>query len=224
MVRDLTKFQTFLGLCAGRTGQLLNLEQLGNETGISQPTAREWLSLLEASYIVFRLPPWHANISKRLVKRPKLYFYDSGVVAFLLGINDPAQVHNHPLRGALFETLVVSDIVKGFLHRGKRPPISFYRDAKGNEVDVIITTGRGDVPIEIKSSSTFSYDLTKGRPGDPQTGVGRTGRRDQSRITRRSRWIRSRHYWITRVFPALHSRQKPHKAANRRLPRVHNIR
>jgi uncharacterized protein len=162
MVRDLTKFQTFLGLCAGRTGQLLNLEQLGNESGVSQPTAREWLSLLEASYIVFRVPPWHANISKRLVKRPKLYFYDSGVASFLLGINEPGHVHNHPLRGALFETLVVSDIVKGLLHRGKRPPISFYRDAKGNEVDVIITTGRGDVPIEIRSSSTFSYDLAKG--------------------------------------------------------------
>jgi len=162
MVRDLTKFQTFLGLCAGRTGQLLNLEQLGNEAGISQPTAREWISLLEASYIVFRVPPWHANISKRLVKRPKLYFYDTGVVSFLLGINDPGHVYNHPLRGALFETLVVSDILKAFLHRGKRPPISFYRDAKGNEVNVVITTGRGDVPIEIKSSSTFSYDLTKG--------------------------------------------------------------
>ena len=162
MVRDLTKFQTFLGLCAGRTGQILNLEQLGNETGVSQPTAREWLSLLEASYIVFRLPPWHANISKRLVKKPKLYFYDTGVVSFLLGINDPGQINNHPLRGALFETLVVSDIVKAFLHQGKRAPISFFRDAKGNEVDVVIRTGSGDIPIEIKSSSTFSYHLMKG--------------------------------------------------------------
>ena len=162
MVRDLSRFQTFLGLCAGRTGQLLNLGQLGNEAGISHPTAREWLSLLEASYIAFRLPPWHANISKRLVKTPKLYFYDVGIVSFLLGINDARQLRNHPLRGALFETLVVSDIVKEFLHRGRRAPVSFYRDAKGNEVDLIISTGTGSVPVEIKSSATYSTDLCKG--------------------------------------------------------------
>jgi len=162
MIRDLTRFQTFLGLCAGRTGQLLNLEQLGNEAGVSQPTAREWLSLLEASYIAFRLPPWHTNSSKRLVKTPKLYFYDVGIVSFLLGINDDQQLRNHPLRGALFETLIVSDIVKEFFHRGKRAPVSFYRDAKGNEVDLIISTGGGDVAVEIKSTATFSTDLTRG--------------------------------------------------------------
>ena len=162
MVRDLNRFQTFLGLCAGRTGQLLNLEQLGNEAGISQPTAREWLSLLEASYIAFRLPPWHANVSKRLVKTPKLYFYDVGIASFLLGINEAPQLHNHPLRGALFETLVVADIVKEFLHGGRRAPISFYRDAKGNEVDLIISTGTGNVPVEIKSSATYSSELSRG--------------------------------------------------------------
>lgn len=162
MVRDLSRFQTFLGLCAGRTGQLLNLEQLGNEAGVSQPTAREWLSLLEASYIAFRLPPWYANVSKRLVKTPKLYFYDVGVVSFLLGINEIGQLHNHPLRGALFETLVVSDIVKEFRHRGRRAPVSFYRDARGNEVDLIISTGSGNIPVEIKSSTTYSSDLIRG--------------------------------------------------------------
>lgn len=162
LVRDLTKFQTFLGLCAGRTGQLLNLDQLGNEAGISQPTAREWLSLLEASYIVFRLPPWYGNVSKRLVKTPKLYFYDVGIASFLLGINQPRQLHNHPLRGALFETLIVSDLVKEFLHRGRRAPLSFYRDSKGNEVDLIISTGGGNIPVEIKSSSTYSSELCRG--------------------------------------------------------------
>ncbi len=162
MLRDLTRFQTFLGLCAGRTGQLLNLESLGNEAGVSQPTAREWLSLLEASYIAFRLPPWHANISKRLVKTPKLYFYDTGVVSFLLGIKNPGQLHNHPLRGALFETLVVSDIVKEFLHRGRRAPVSFFRDAKGNEVDLIISRGTQQIPVEIKSTRTYSSELTTG--------------------------------------------------------------
>ena len=162
MVRDLTRFQTFLGLCAGRTGSILNLEQLGNEAGVSQPTAREWLSLLEASYIVFRLPPYHANISKRLVKRPKLYFYDVGIASYLLGINDASQLRNHPLRGALFETLVVSEIIKANVHRGRRAPVSFYRDAKGNEVDLILSSGTSDVPIEIKSTGTYAKELTKG--------------------------------------------------------------
>ena len=162
MVRDLTRFQTFLGLCAGRTGSILNLEQLGNEAGVSQPTAREWISLLEASYIVFRLPPYHANISKRLVKRPKLYFYDAGIASYLLGINDAAQLRNHPLRGALFETLIVSEIIKAQVHRGKRAPVSFYRDAKGNEVDLILSWGTIDVPIEIKSTRTYAAELTKG--------------------------------------------------------------
>ena len=162
MVRDLTRFQTFLGLCAGRTGSILNLEQLGNEAGVSQPTAREWISLLEASYIVFRLPPYHANISKRLVKRPKLYFYDVGIASYLLGINDAAQLRNHPLRGALFETLIVSEIIKAHVHRGKRAPVSFYRDAKGNEVDLILSWGTIDVPIEIKSTRTYAAELTKG--------------------------------------------------------------
>ena len=162
MVRDLTRFQTFLGLCAGRTGQLLNLERLGNEAGVSQPTAREWLSLLEASYIAFRLPPWHANVSKRLVKTPKLYFYDTGIVSVLLGVQNKDQLHNHPLRGALFETLVVSDIVKEFLHRGRRAPVSFFRDAKGNEVDLIISRGDRQIPVEIKSTTTYSSELCAG--------------------------------------------------------------
>ncbi len=162
MVRDLTRFQTFLGLCAGRTGQLLNLERLGNEAGVSQPTAREWLSLLEASYIAFRLPPWHANVSKRLVKTPKLYFYDTGIVSVLLGVQNKDQLHNHPLRGALFETLVVSDIVKEFLHRGRRAPVSFFRDAKGNEVDLIISRGDRQISVEIKSTTTYSSELCAG--------------------------------------------------------------
>ena len=121
MVRDLSLFQKFLGLCAGRIGQLMNMESLGNDTGVSHATAREWLSLLEASYIAFRLPPFHANISKRLIKSPKLYFYDVGLAAYLMGITRPEQIAQHPLRGMLFENLVVVEVMKHFLNRGFGP-------------------------------------------------------------------------------------------------------
>jgi hypothetical protein len=153
-IGDLLLFQTFLRLCAGRTGQLLNLSSLANDCGISQPTARAWLSVLEASYIVFRLPPFAANLGKRLIKAPKLYFYDTGLAASLLAIESPEQLPSHPLRGPLFETWVVSEIAKAYLHRGRRPRLSFYRDRSGLEVDLLIERGAELTAVEVKSART----------------------------------------------------------------------
>jgi predicted AAA+ superfamily ATPase len=155
-IGDLLLFQTFLRLCASRTGQILNLSSLANDCGISQPTARAWLSVLEASYILFRLPPFFANLGKRLIKSPKLYFYDSGLAASLLNIENPRQLETHPLRGALFETWVVSEVAKAHLHRGHRPRLSFYRDRTGLEIDLILEKGTDLTLMEIKSSQTPS--------------------------------------------------------------------
>lgn len=158
-IGDLLLFQTFLRLCAGRTGQILNLSSLANDCGISQPTARSWLSVLEASYIVFRLPPFFANLGKRLIKAPKLYFYDIGLVTSLLNVANPGQLENHPLRGALFETWVVSEIAKAHLHRVRRPRMSFYRDSSGLEIDLVLERGTDLVLVEIKSAQTPSGQL-----------------------------------------------------------------
>lgn len=153
-VGDLLVFQTFLRLCAGRTGQILNLASLANDCGISAPTARSWLSVLEASYIVFRLPPFFANFGKRLIKSPKLYFYDAGLAATLLNVENPLQLESHPLRGALFETWVVGEIAKAHIHRGRRSRLSFYRDSGGLEIDLILEKGAELVLVEIKSAQT----------------------------------------------------------------------
>lgn len=155
-IGDLLRFQTFLRLCAGRTAQLLNLSSLAADCGISHTTAGQWLSVLEASYLVHRLPPFHANLGKRLIKTPKLYFYDTGLVANLLGIESPGQLETHPLRGALFETWVVAEIVKSHLHRGRRPRLSFYRDRSQLEIDVVIERGTALTLVEIKSARTPS--------------------------------------------------------------------
>ena len=155
-VGDLLLFQTFLRLCASRTGQILNLASLASDCGVSQPTARSWLSVLEASYIAFRLPPFFANIGKRLIKAPKLYFYDTGLAASLLNLENPRQIETHPLRGALFETWVVAEIAKAHLHRGRRPRLSFYRDRNGLEIDLILEKGADLVLVEIKSGQTPS--------------------------------------------------------------------
>lgn len=155
-VGDLLLFQTFLRLCAGRTGQILNLASLANDCGISHPTARSWLSVLEASYIVFRVPPFFANLGKRLIKSPKLYFYDTGLAATLLSIENPAQLETHPLRGALFETWTIAEVAKAHLHRGRRPRLSFYRDSSGLEIDLILERGTELTLVEIKSARTPS--------------------------------------------------------------------
>ena len=155
-VGDLLLFQTFLRLCAGRTGQILNLSSLANDCGVSQPTARSWLSVLEASYIVFRLPAFFANLGKRLIKAPKLYFYDTGLAASLLNIEQPRQLETHPLRGALFETWVAAEIAKAHLHRGRRPRLSFYRDRRGLEIDLVVERGADLLLVEVKSARTPS--------------------------------------------------------------------
>ncbi|HNV72271.1 MAG TPA: ATP-binding protein, partial [Candidatus Ozemobacteraceae bacterium] len=137
-LRDLHLFEKFVKLCAGRVGQLLNLNSLAADTGISHTTARAWISLLEASYIVFLLPPWFRNVSRRLVKSPKLYFIDVGLAAMLLGIETTDQMSRDPLRGHLFENFVIMEALKHRYNRGQRSNLSFFRDATGNEVDLIL--------------------------------------------------------------------------------------
>lgn len=160
-VRDLTQFQRFVKMCAARSGQMLNLAALGADCGISAVTAREWLSVLEASYLVMRLPPYHRNFGKRLVKTPKLYFLDVGLIAWLLGIRDAVSIETHAARGALFETYVVSELVKQRFNAGKPADLYFWRDNVGHEVDVLYETPHGLQALEIKSGSTFASDWPK---------------------------------------------------------------
>jgi len=160
-VQDLTSFQRFLRLCAGRTGQLLNLSSLAQDAGIAQSTARAWLSVLQASYIVFLLPPHHRNLGKRVVKMPKLYFVDAALAASLMGIQTRAQLAIHPLRGALFETLIVSEFLKSRFHQGWPSNLYFWRDNVGLEVDLLLEEPEGLQPIEIKSSATVTDALFK---------------------------------------------------------------
>jgi len=157
-IQELETFQRFVRLCAGRTGQLLNLSSLATECGISHNTAKAWISVLEASYLIFLLRPHHANFNKRLVKMPKLYFYDVGLVSWLLGIRTNEQMMTHPLRGSIFETFVISELVKSRLNNGERPNLYFWRDSNGNEVDVIVEEGTTLMPIEIKSGKTVARD------------------------------------------------------------------
>lgn len=161
-VRDLGQFQTFVKMCAARTGQLLNLASLGADCGISAVTARQWLSLLEASYIVTLLRPHHRNFGKRLVKTPKLYFLDAGLAAWLLGIRSAEALEIHAARGALFETWVIGELYKQRLNAGLPLDLYFWRDSTGNEVDVLIETADGLRPIEIKSGSTVASDWMDG--------------------------------------------------------------
>lgn len=155
-ISDLGMFQKFVQLCAGRIGQLLNITALANDCGISVPTARSWITLLEASYIIFLLQPYHANFNKRLVKTPKLFFYDTGLAAYLLGLESVDQLHNHYLKGALFESYVISEAYKQFYNRGLHPHVSFWRDSNGHEVDCIIEKGLRVIPLEVKSGQTFN--------------------------------------------------------------------
>ncbi len=155
-IHNLHQFGVFVRLLAGRIGQLVNLESLGNEVGIAASTVREWISLLEASHIVFRLHPYYENFGKRLIKSHKIYFLDTGLAAYLLGIETPEQLQRDPLRGALFENLVALELVKARQNQGLDPNLYFYRDNQGREVDLIYQRGRELIPIEIKSSSTYN--------------------------------------------------------------------
>ncbi len=161
-IQELETFQRFVRLCAGRTGQLLNLSSLATECGITHNTAKSWISVLEASYLVFLLRSHHASFNKRLVKMPKLYFYDTGLVSWLLGIRTREQMETHPLRGNIFETMVISELVKSRLNRGKRPVFYFWRDSNGNEIDLIVERGTRLMPIEIKSGQTLMRDSFSG--------------------------------------------------------------
>ena len=160
-LKDLRPFQQFLMLLAGRIGQIVNYTSLSNDVGVSATTIKNWVSVLKASFIVFELPPFFENIRKRVVKSPKIYFNDVGLAAYLLGIETATQLHRDPLRGGLYENLVILEILKSRLNRGKRPEMFFYRDTHGNEVDLVIRRARTLIPLEIKSAATFTPDFLK---------------------------------------------------------------
>ncbi len=157
-VQNLQTFETFVRLCAGRVGQLLNLTALGNDVGISATTARDWLHLLETSFILYRVAPYHANLRKRLVKTPKLYFHDVGLATWLCGMETPHHLKTHPLRGHLFENLVVSELLKRRHNQGKQGRLLFYRDSTGCEIDLLYPMGPDWIPVEIKSGQTVASD------------------------------------------------------------------
>ena len=157
-VRNLSTFQRFLRMCAARVGQLLNLSSLANDCGITHNTARSWISVLEASYILFLLPPHYKNYNKRLIKRPKLYFHDVGFASWLLGIRDQDHISIHAARGSLFENWVITELLKHQYNRGREANIFFWRDNIGDEVDVIVEKGTRLMPIEIKSGQTLTSD------------------------------------------------------------------
>jgi predicted AAA+ superfamily ATPase len=161
-VTDIDRFETFLQLCAGRTGQLLNMQSIGNECGVTHNTVKSWLSVLQASGIIKLLRPWHANINKRLVKSPKLYFLDTGLACFLLGIRKSEHLQGHPLRGALFETFVISEAYKQHDNAGLPEQLWFCRDSNENEVDLLAGRAGHLKAWEIKSGKTVSADYFKG--------------------------------------------------------------
>lgn len=160
-VTDLYTFERFLRLCAGRTGQLLNMNSLAVETGVDNKTIGAWLSVLEASFVVFRLQPYHKNYNKRIVKMPKLYFYDTGVASALLGIENPAQLALHPFRGGLFENMIIVDFLKSRYNKGKPNNLYFWRDSLGTEIDLLVEKANSLLPIEIKSGQTITDDYFK---------------------------------------------------------------
>lgn len=161
-VGNLETFGRFLRLCAGRSGQLLSLSGLATDCGVSQPTARQWLSVLKASFIVTLVEPYHRNFNKRIIKTPKLYFLDTGLLCNLLRISTPEDLAQHSLRGAVFETFVASELVKNFMNRGSRPELYFWKDKTGHEVDFVVEGAKGCVALEAKSGETVQDDLFTG--------------------------------------------------------------
>ncbi|MFH1838056.1 MAG: ATP-binding protein [Candidatus Kuenenbacteria bacterium] len=161
-IGNLSAFQKFIKMCAGRIGQILNLSSLGNECGISHNTAKSWLSVLESSYIVFLLKPYYKNFNKRLIKMPKLYFYDTGLACSLLGIQNEKQLSTHYLKGGLFESFVISEIFKKQFNSGAEPSCYYWRDKSGNEIDCLIEEGGKLLQIEIKAGKTISSDFFSG--------------------------------------------------------------
>ena len=161
-VSNLHLFQKFVKLAAGRIGQLLNFNNFANELGIDLKTVKAWFSILEAGFVIFFLQPYHKNFSKRLVKTPKMYFYDTGLVCSLLGIKTQSDIQQHWAKGALFENFVIADMMKNYYHKAQIPPLSFWRDNTGNEIDCIIDTGISTKSVEIKSATTVHPDFFKG--------------------------------------------------------------
>jgi len=160
-LKDLSQFEKFIKLLAGRVGQLMDYASLAGDVGVSSNTIKHWLSILEASFIVYKLSPYFENFGKRVIKAPKYYFTDTGLLCFLLGIENSQQVSRDPLVGQLFENLVVMDLVKNLYNQGKSASIYFYRDSNGMEVDIVFQRGRNLIPIEVKSSSTYKPELLK---------------------------------------------------------------
>lgn len=160
-VKNKALFEKFLRLLAGRIGQLVNYESLANDTGVSATTVAEWISVLESSFIIFKLEPYFENYTKRLVKSSKIYFYDTGLACYLLGIKSAEQVSRDPLVGNLFENMVILEILKSEFNKAKEKNLYFFRDSKGFEVDLIIADGRKIIPVEIKSASTYNSDFSK---------------------------------------------------------------
>lgn len=158
-IGDLESFGRFVRLCAGRTGQLLNLSGLASDCGITHTTAKRWLSVLETSFIIFLLRPYYRNYGKRLIKSPKLYFLDCGLLCYLLQASDPQYLYQHPARGAIFESFVVSELYKNFVHRGEKPSLYFWRDSSGHEIDVLMESNNLLIPAEIKSGQTIAVDF-----------------------------------------------------------------
>ena len=158
-VSDLSAFRKLLMLLASSCGQILNLSSIGNSIGVSHNTVKSWIAALEASYLILLLQPYYNNYQKRVIKSPKIYFYDTGLVATLLKLQDPGQISNHYIRGALFENWVIVEYIKSQLNRGSDPDCYFWRDHTGNEVDLLIETAGGPHPVEIKSANTVKKDF-----------------------------------------------------------------
>jgi hypothetical protein len=196
-VTDLTTFTTFLRIAAGRTSQELHLSSVADDVGVSHNTIRSWFSVLEASYLVFRVPAWHRNPGKRLVKAPKMHWYDSGLVCHLLGIRDVEQLRHHPLRGAIFESWVAAEIAKAHMHRGVSADLHHVRQTRGMEIDLLVEDGRRLVAVECKSGATvrpgsfrhllrFREALERAGDADPVETVlvhGGESRHTQSGVT-----------------------------------------
>lgn len=160
-VKDLAQFEKFVRLCAGRVGQIINMEEIGGEIGVSSHTVKEWISILEASFIIFRLQPYFENFGKRIIKSPKLFFVDVGLATYLLGIENEMQLSRDPLRGHLVENLVLLELMKWRFNHGLDAQLYYYRDVQKNEVDIIFKDANLLVPIEVKSSQTYNSDFLK---------------------------------------------------------------
>jgi len=161
-ISDKPRFEKFLILLASRVGQLIDYTSLSNDAGVSQNTIKNWINALKSLYLLFELLPWHSNVRRRLVKTPKLYFADTGLAAYLMGIRDFQTLERHPLRGLLFENFVLMDLVKHEWNRGRKPSLYFFRDSIGNEVDILWEQNGFYMPIEVKSAETFNADFVKG--------------------------------------------------------------